>query len=165
MPKISGKFYVRNAAGDMVPLSTLTSIDPRSGAEFTMRYNLFNCVQFNASAAPGYSSGQAMAALEDVFRRPCPPRWASTTLACRIRSRRRQQGVSPAAVFGLAFFVVFLIMAAQYESWTLPFSVLLGVPIAVFGAFCASTSAAWTTMSMRRSDWSCSSACRRRTPS
>ncbi len=57
-----GKFYVRNAAGDMVPLSTLTSTYPRSGAEFVMRYNLFNCVQINASAAPGYSSGQVMAA-------------------------------------------------------------------------------------------------------
>ena len=67
--------------------------------------------------------------------KPCPPKWDSTTAACRTRSRRRPQGVSPATIFGLAFFVVFLIMAAQYESWTLPFSVLLGVPIAVFGAF------------------------------
>ena len=65
------------------------------------------------------------------------------------------QGVSPATIFGLAFFVVFLIMAAQYESWTLPFSVLLGVPIAVFGALLLSTSVTSTTTSMPRSAWSC----------
>lgn len=68
-----GRFYVRNASNEMVPLSTLTTTYPRSGAEFVMRYNLFNCVQINASAAPGYSSGQAMAALEDVFHKTMPP--------------------------------------------------------------------------------------------
>ena len=103
-----------------------------------MRYNLFNCVQINASAAPGYSSapghGRAGGRLpQDHAHR----RWASTTAACRTRSRRRRRAFRPATIFGLAFFVVFLIMAAQYESWTLPFSVLLGVPIAVFGAFVA----------------------------
>jgi HAE1 family hydrophobic/amphiphilic exporter-1 len=130
-----GKFYVRNASGDMVPLSTLTSTYPRSGAEFVMRYNLFNCVQINASAAPGYSSGQAMAALEDVFHKTMPNQMGFDYMGMSYQEKKAAQGVSPATVFGLAFFVVFLIMAAQYESWTLPFSVLLGVPIAVFGAF------------------------------
>jgi HAE1 family hydrophobic/amphiphilic exporter-1 len=132
-----GKFYVRNAAGDMVPLSTLTSTYPRSGAEFVMRYNLFNCVQINASAAPGYSSGQVMAALEDVFHKTMPSQMGFDYSGMSYQEQRAAQGVSPSVVFGLAFFVVFLIMAAQYESWTLPFSVLLGVPIAVFGAFIA----------------------------
>ena len=132
-----GKFYVRNASGDMVPLSTLTSTYPRSGAEFVMRYNLFNCVQINASAAPGYSSGQVMAALEDVFHKTMPSQMGFDYSGMSYQEQRAAQGVSPAVVFGLAFFVVFLIMAAQYESWTLPFSVLLGVPIAVFGAFVA----------------------------
>ena len=130
-----GKFYVRNAAGEMVPLSTLTSTYPRAGAEFVMRYNLFNCVQINASAAPGYSSGQAMAALEDVFHKTMPTQMGFDYSGMSYQEQKAAQGVSPATIFGLAFFIVFLIMAAQYESWTLPFSVLLGVPIAVFGAF------------------------------
>src|SRR5580700_6207892 len=132
-----GKFYVRNASGEMVPLSTLTSTYPRSGAEFVMRYNLFNCVQINASAAPGYSSGQVMAALEDVFHKTMPSQMGFDYSGMSYQEQKAAQGVSPSVVFGLAFFVVFLIMAAQYESWTLPFSVLLGVPIAVFGAFIA----------------------------
>ena len=132
-----GKFYVRNANNQMVPLSTLTTTYPRSGAEFVMRYNLFNCVQINASAAPGYSSAQAMAALEDVFNKPCPSQMGYDWSGMSYQEVKAAQGVSPATIFGLAFFVVFLIMAAQYESWTLPFSVLLGVPIAVFGAFVA----------------------------
>jgi HAE1 family hydrophobic/amphiphilic exporter-1 len=130
-----GKFYVRNAAGDMVPLSTLTSVYPRSGAEFIMRYNLFNCVQINASAAPGYSSGQVTEALEDVYHNTMPTQMGFDYMGMSYQEQKAAQGVSPATIFGLAFFVVFLIMAAQYESWTLPFSVLLGVPIAVFGAF------------------------------
>jgi HAE1 family hydrophobic/amphiphilic exporter-1 len=130
-----GKFYVRNATGEMVPLSTLTSVYPRSGAEFIMRYNLFNCVQINANAAPGYSSGQVMAALEDVYHKTMPAQMGYDYMGMSYQEQKAAQGVSPATIFGLAFFVVFLIMAAQYESWTLPFSVLLGVPIAVFGAF------------------------------
>ena len=132
-----GKFYVRNASGDMVPLSTLTSTYPRLGPEFLMRYNLFNCVQINASAAPGYSSGQVMAALEDVFHKTMPSQMGFDYAGMSYQEQKAAQGVSPSVIFGLAFFVVFLIMAAQYESWTLPFSVLLGVPIAVFGAFFA----------------------------
>jgi len=130
-----GRFYVRNATGGMVPLSALTTTYPRSGAEFMMRYNLFNCVQINASAASGYSSGQAMAALEDVFNKSMPSQMGFDYMGMSYQEQKAAQGVSPATIFGLAFFVVFLIMAAQYESWTLPFSVLLGVPIAVFGAF------------------------------
>jgi hydrophobic/amphiphilic exporter-1 (mainly G- bacteria), HAE1 family len=132
-----GKFYVRNAVGDMVPLSTLTTVFPRSGSEFIMRYNLFNCVQINASAAPGYSSGQVIAALEDVFRKTMPTQMGYDWMGMSYQEVKASQGVKPTTIFALAFFVVFLIMAAQYESWTLPFSVLLGVPIAVFGAFVA----------------------------
>jgi HAE1 family hydrophobic/amphiphilic exporter-1 len=130
-----GRFYVRNASGAMVPLSTLTSTYARNGAEFMMRYNLFNCVQINAAAAPGYSSAQAMAALEDVFHKSMPSQMGFDYMGMSYQEQKAAQGVSAGTIFGLAFFVVFLIMAAQYESWTLPFSVLLGVPIAVFGAF------------------------------
>jgi HAE1 family hydrophobic/amphiphilic exporter-1 len=130
-----GKFYVRNNSGTMVPLSTLTTTYPRTGPEFVMRYNLFNCVQINAAAAPGYSSGQVMAALEDVFHKTMPGTMGFDYSGMSYQEQKAAQGVSPAVIFGLALFVVFLIMAAQYESWTLPFSVLLGLPIAVFGAF------------------------------
>jgi hydrophobic/amphiphilic exporter-1 (mainly G- bacteria), HAE1 family len=130
-----GKFYVRNATGAMTPLSTLTTTYARSGPEFVMRYNLFNCVQINASAAPGYSSAQVMAALEDVFHKSMPATMGFDYSGMSYQEQKAAQGVSPAVIFGLALFVVFLIMAAQYESWTLPFSVLLGLPIAIFGAF------------------------------
>jgi HAE1 family hydrophobic/amphiphilic exporter-1 len=76
-----------------------------------------------------------MAALEDVFRKSMPSQMGFDYMGMSYQEQKAAQGVSPATIFGLAFFVVFLIMAAQYESWTLPFSVLLGVPIAVFGAF------------------------------
>ena len=132
-----GRFHVRNAAGEMIPMSTLSTVYPRSGSEFIMRYNLFNCVQINASAAPGYSSGQVIAALEDVFRKTMPPQMGYDWMGMSYQEVKAAQGVSPTTIFALAFFIVFLIMAAQYESWTLPFSVLLGVPIAVFGAFLA----------------------------
>jgi HAE1 family hydrophobic/amphiphilic exporter-1 len=130
-----GKFHVRNAAGQMVPLSTLTSIDSTSGSEFIMRYNLYQCVQINASAAPGYSSGQAMTAMEEVFKKTMPSQMGYDYMGMSYQEYKAGQGVSPITIFGLSFLVVFLIMAAQYESWTLPLSVLLGVPIAVFGAF------------------------------
>ena len=80
-----GKFYVRNAAGEMTPLSTLTSVYPRSGAEFVMRYNLFNCVQINASAAPDIAPDRPSPRWKTPSARPCRHRWALTTWACRIR--------------------------------------------------------------------------------
>jgi HAE1 family hydrophobic/amphiphilic exporter-1 len=132
-----GKFHVRNAAGQMVPLSTLTRVEATSGSEFIMRYNLYQCVQINASAAPGYSSGQAMTAMEEVFKKTMPSQMGYDYMGMSYQEYKAGQGVSPTTIFGLSFLVVFLIMAAQYESWTLPLSVLLGVPIAVFGAFLA----------------------------
>jgi hydrophobic/amphiphilic exporter-1 (mainly G- bacteria), HAE1 family len=132
-----GKFYVKNASGGMVPLSTLTGVRPRVGSEFIMRYNLYPSVQINASAAPGYSSGQAMAALEDVFKKTMPAQMGFDYMGMSYQEKKAAEGVKPGTIFGLSFFIVFLIMAAQYESWSLPFSVLLGTPIAVFGAFAA----------------------------
>ena len=132
-----GKFYVTNSSGQMVPLSTLTGSGPTSGPEFVMKYNQFKGVQINGSAAPGYSSGQAIAALQDVFKQTMPSEMGFDYMGMSYQEVKASQGVSPGVVFGLSFFIVFLIMAAQYESWTLPLSVLLGVPIAVFGAFAA----------------------------
>jgi hydrophobic/amphiphilic exporter-1 (mainly G- bacteria), HAE1 family len=130
-----GQFYVRNQNGRMVPLSALTRIEPRPGPEFTMRYNLYRSAQINGSAAPGYSSNQAMAALEEVFAQTMPSEMGYDYLGISFQEKKAQQGVPPAAIFGLSLLFVFLILAALYESWALPFSVLLSTPVAVFGAF------------------------------
>jgi HAE1 family hydrophobic/amphiphilic exporter-1 len=132
-----GQFYVRNSSGSMVPLSAVTSLNNRVGPEFTMRYNLYRCAQINASAATGYSSAQAMAAMEEVFAQTMPPDMGFDYLGMSYQEKRAQQGVPPAVIFGLSILFCFLILAALYESWTLPFSVLLSVPVAVFGAFAA----------------------------
>jgi hydrophobic/amphiphilic exporter-1 (mainly G- bacteria), HAE1 family len=130
-----GQFYVKNARGSMVPLSAVTSIEHRNGPEFTMRYNLHRSSQINATATRGYSSAQAMKALEEVYAQTMPPGMGFDYLGMSFQEQKAQQGVSPFAIFGLSILFAFLILAALYESWTLPFSVLLSVPIAIFGAF------------------------------
>jgi hydrophobic/amphiphilic exporter-1 (mainly G- bacteria), HAE1 family len=132
-----GEFYVRNSAGDQVPLSALTRFEARSGPEFTLRHNLYRSAQVLGSAAPGYSSSQAMAALEQVFAETMPPEMGFDYLGISFQEKKAQQGVSPAVIFGFSLLVVFLVLAALYESWSLPFSVLLSTPVVVFGAFLA----------------------------
>jgi HAE1 family hydrophobic/amphiphilic exporter-1 len=134
-----GEFYVKNAGGQMVPLSTLIAVAPSSGPEFIYKYNQYQAVQINGSAAPGYSSGQAMAALEEVFHKSMPVEMGFDYTGMSFQEQEAALGVSPSTIFAISFLVVFLIMAAQYESWSLPFSVLLGTPIAIFGAFFALT--------------------------
>ena len=130
-----GQFYVRNSDGDTVPLAALTSIRQTEGPEFTMRYNLYRCEQINVTPKPGYSSAQVMKVMEAVFAETMPKEMGYDYLGMSFQENLAQQGVSPAVVFAFAIFCVFLILAALYESWSLPFSVLLGTPIAVFGAF------------------------------
>jgi HAE1 family hydrophobic/amphiphilic exporter-1 len=130
-----GQFYVTNDAGQPVPMSALTKIKASTGPEFTLRYNLYRCAQINGGAAPGYSSGQAMKALEEVFAATMPPEMGYDYMGMSYQEKKAAEGVAPAVIFGMSLLFVFLILAAQYESWSLPFSVLLGTPIAVFGAF------------------------------
>ena len=130
-----GQFFVKNGEGNMLPLSALTATRPTAGPEFTMRYNLYRCAQINGSAAPGYSSAQAMKALEEVFAETMPREMGYDYLGMSYQEKRAQQGVQPGVIFGISLLFVFLILAAQYESWSLPLSVLLSTPIAVFGAF------------------------------
>lgn len=132
-----GQFYVRNDSGTTVPLSALTSIRSISGPEFTMRYNLYRSAQIMAAAKPGYSEDQAMQAMEEVFKETMPNEMGYDYIGMSYQSFIAKQGVSPMIIFGLSLLCVFLILAAQYESWALPFSVLLSTPIAVFGAFFA----------------------------
>jgi len=130
-----GQFYVRNNSGDMVPLSALTRFESRPGPEFTMRYNLYRSAQINGSAAPGYSSAQATAALEEVFAQTMPREMGYDYMGMSFQEKKAQQGVPASVIFGFSLLFVFLILAALYESWSLPFSVLLSTPVAVFGAF------------------------------
>jgi HAE1 family hydrophobic/amphiphilic exporter-1 len=130
-----GQFYVSNDAGQSVPMSALTTIQSKTGPEFTLRYNLYRCAQINGGAAPGYSSAQAIKALEDTFAETMPSEMGYDYMGMSYQEKKAAEGVSPTVIFGMSLLFVFLILAAQYESWSLPFSVLLGTPIAVFGAF------------------------------
>jgi HAE1 family hydrophobic/amphiphilic exporter-1 len=130
-----GQFYVRNNTGEMVPLTALTRFESRSGPEFTMRYNEYRSAQINGGAAPGYSSDQATAALEDVFKQTMPGEMGFDYMGMSYQEQKARQGVPASVIFGFSLLFVFLILAALYESWSLPFSVLLSTPVAVFGAF------------------------------
>ena len=125
-------FYVRNNQGDMVPLSTLVTTSRTQGAEFTNRFNLYRSAEVTGQPAEGYSSAQALAALEEVARQTLPAdmSYAWANMSYQEKVAEGTGGV----VFVMALVFVFLILAAQYESWSLPLSVMLGTPIAVFGA-------------------------------
>jgi HAE1 family hydrophobic/amphiphilic exporter-1 len=132
-----GQFYVQNDQGDPVPLSAVTTLESRIGPEFTMRYNLYRSAQINAAANPGYSSAQAMKALEEVFAQSMPREMGFDYLGMSFQEKKAQEGIPAMVIFGFSLLCVFLILAALYESWSLPVSVLLGTPIAVFGALTA----------------------------
>jgi len=134
-PENVGQFYVRSSDGEMVPLSALTHFQPGYGPEFTMRFNEYRSAQLNGSAAPGFSSGQAMKALEETFAQTMPVEMGYDYSGISYQEKKAEEGVSAGAIFGFSLLFVFLILAALYESWTLPFSVLLSTPVAVFGAF------------------------------
>ena len=132
-----GQFYVRNSRGAAVPLTALANFQKRSGPEFTLRYNEYRGAQINGSAAPGYSSDQATAALEEVFHQTMPSEMGFDYMGMSYQEQKARQGVSSWVIFGFSFVFVFLVLAALYESWSLPFSVLLSTPVAVFGAVAA----------------------------
>jgi HAE1 family hydrophobic/amphiphilic exporter-1 len=132
-----GQFYVRNSQGQNVPLSALANFETRYGPEFTLRYNEYRSAAIIGSAAPGYSSEQATAALEDVFKQTMPHEMGFDYMGMSYQEQKARQGVPAWAIFGLSLLFVFLVLAALYESWSLPWSVLLSTPVAVFGALVA----------------------------
>ncbi|MEI8293447.1 MAG: efflux RND transporter permease subunit [bacterium] len=132
-----GLFYISNNKKESVPVNSFIKATESFGPEFTMRYNMFRCSQINASIAPGYSTSQAMRALEEVFRETMPSGMGYDYFGMSYQEDLAAKGVPPTAIFGLSLLFVFLILAAQYESWSLPFSVLFTTPVAVFGAFAA----------------------------
>ncbi len=129
-PEDIGQFYVRNNSGEMVPLSTLVTVGKMSGPNLVTRFNLYNAAEIIGAPAPGYSSAQAMKAIEEVMK-TLPPEasyeWSGLTL-----QEKKSEGQAP-IIFGMAVLIVFLLLAAQYESWGLPFAVLLATPTVVFG--------------------------------
>jgi len=129
--KISS-FYVRNSKGEMAPLTSFVNIRRVSGPEYTNRFNLFRSIQINGTPSPGFSSGQAMAAMEQVSNEVLPAGFGYAWSDMSYQEKKAEGG--QAMVFAMSFLFVFLILAALYESWSLPFSVLLSVPVAVFGA-------------------------------
>ena len=132
-PEDITQYYVRSSNGSMVPLSALVTTRPVTGPEYTNRFNLYRAAQVLGSAAPGYSSGQAMDALEQVAKETLPSDIGYDWADLSYQERKASGAAGP--IFGLSLLLVFLILAALYESWALPFSVLLSVPVAVFGAF------------------------------
>jgi hydrophobic/amphiphilic exporter-1 (mainly G- bacteria), HAE1 family len=131
-PTKLGLFFVRGASQNLVPLDTLVSTRSTSGPEFTNRFNLYRAAELTGVPKEGYSSAQALSALEEVAKEVLPSDmgydWADL-------SYQEKRAPSPLPTFAVAIFLVFLVLAAQYESWSLPFSVLLGTPFAAFGAY------------------------------
>ena len=125
-------FFIKNKDGDMVPLSTLASVKPVSGPDYTTRFNLFRSVEVTGGPAPGYSSAQAMEALTEVASEVLPSDMTTSWNAMSFQENKASGSLGVILTFSLVF--VFLILAAQYESWSLPFSILLGTPFAIFGA-------------------------------
>ncbi len=129
-PDDIGKFYVRSNDGKMVPLSTLVTVTKMSGPNLVTRFNLFNAAEVMGATAPGYSSGQAIKAIEEVMK-TMPSEtgyeWSGLTL-----QEKKSEGQAP-VIFGMAVLFVFLLLAAQYESWSLPFAVLLATPTVILG--------------------------------
>src|SRR5207302_11212896 len=134
-PDDINQFHVRGRDGDMIPLSTLVDVRPVSGPEVVYRYNRFRAAQLTGANAPGYSSGQAAAALEQVAREGLPQgfgyEWTGT-----VFQQQRSAGAEP-FIFGFAAILVLLFLAALYESWSTPFAVVLAVPLGLLGALIA----------------------------
>ena len=131
-PANIAQYYVRSDGGAMVPLSNIVTLKDTAGPSVISHYNLFRSAEINGSAAPGYSSGQALAAMEDVSHKVLPPGYAFEWTGLALEEI--QSGSQAILLFGLGLLVVYLVLSAQYESFVLPFIILLSVPMAILGA-------------------------------
>jgi HAE1 family hydrophobic/amphiphilic exporter-1 len=132
-----GQFYVTSANGNRVPLSALTTVRRTVGPEFTQRFNEYESAGITIIAPPGVSSGQVMAYLEQTFAQTMPKGMGMDYSGLSFQEHKAQQSVPAWVVYAISIVLCFLILAAQYESWSLPFGVLLSTPIAIFGAYVA----------------------------
>ncbi|MBC6697671.1 efflux RND transporter permease subunit [Hymenobacter puniceus] len=130
-----GQYYVRNSSGGMVPLSTLTSYKRNESAPLISHYNLFRSAEINGNAAPGYSSGDAIKALQETAAQSLPAGYGFEFSG--LTREEQLAGGQTVYIFALSLTFVFLFLAALYESWSVPFSVLLAVPLGAFGAILA----------------------------
>jgi multidrug efflux pump subunit AcrB len=134
-PSDIDRFYVRSSTGNMVPLGTLASIEPTAGPENVFRYNRFRSIQILGAPAPGVSTGRARDVMEEVSRQVLPQgysyEWTGTSYQEKISEGH--EGI----IFGFAAVLVFLCLAALYESWSIPLAVLLSLPLGLFGALMA----------------------------
>ena len=134
-PSDINRFYVRSARGGMVPLGTLATVDATAGPDVVYRYNRYGAIQLLGGPAPGFSSGQAVKAMEELAASVLPTgytyEWTGTTF--QEKAAQGQEGL----IFGFAAVLVFLCLAALYESWSIPFAVLMAVPLGLFGALFA----------------------------
>jgi HAE1 family hydrophobic/amphiphilic exporter-1 len=131
-PANIAQYYVRSDAGPMVPLSNIVTLKDTAGPSVISHYNLFRTAEINGSAAPGYSSGQALAAMEDVSHKVLPAGYAFEWTGLALEEI--QSGSQAILLFGVGLLVVYLVLSAQYESFVLPFIILLSVPMAILGA-------------------------------
>ncbi|MES2354187.1 MAG: multidrug efflux RND transporter permease subunit [Pseudomonadota bacterium] len=134
-PEDIGAVYVRSEKGEMVPLSAIATVKYSSGPDLLNRYNNLPAVKIFAAAAPGVSSGQAIAEIERVSKEVLPPGFEFALTGASFQEKR--SGGTSGLALGLGVIMVFLILAAQYEKWSLPFSVLMALPFGTFGALCA----------------------------
>jgi hydrophobe/amphiphile efflux-1 (HAE1) family protein len=132
-PENIGDIYLRAQDGSMVPMSTLSQVKMVTGPDILQRFNMFRTAEISGANAPGYSSGDAIRVMEDLSVKDLPQgygfQWSG------VAYQEKEAGGSQGIIFGMALVFVFLVLAAQYESWAIPFSVLFGLPIGVFGAF------------------------------
>ena len=131
------KLFVRNRTGKMVPLSSLVSVSFMTGPQNLAHYNMYRSIQINGVAAPGYSSGQAMAAMEEVADRVLPADKTFGLDWSGMSYQERLAGNAQIFVFAFALIVVYLVLCAQYESWVLPIMILISVPLVMLGALIA----------------------------
>ncbi len=131
-PEDIGSYYLRSEAGAMIPIETVAHVAPRTSAQIIRRYNLFRAAEINGQGAPGVSSGDAMAAMEELAAAGLPRgmryEWSGISL------EQKQSGGQTLAIFALGLIFVFLVLSAQYESFKLPFVIILAVPLAILGA-------------------------------
>ncbi len=132
-PENIGDIYLRANSGVMVPLSTISKVSMMNGPDVLQRYNMFRTAEINGVNSPGISTGQALEVMEDLSAKELPQGYGFEWTG--IAFQEKEAGGSQGPIFGMAMIFVFLVLAAQYESWAVPFSVLLGLPIGVFGAF------------------------------
>jgi HAE1 family hydrophobic/amphiphilic exporter-1 len=134
-----GQFYVTAANGNRVPLSAITTVRRIAGPEFITRFNEHDAASITIVAKPGFSTGQVMQGLEQTFAQTMPDGMVMDYSGLSFQEQQAQKSIPAWVVYAISILLCFLILAAQYESWSLPFGVLLSTPVAIFGAYLALT--------------------------